>query len=148
MTPLMLGTPVACKSRAWIARKMIGYDGKPTDKWIIPNRGNLAVPHFTRSGDTGMRLYSGQPIEHVRPITDRTNKSVVKAEIAGSGIIIGLERKMVGVTTASKYEDDCGYFHNEGHVDLYVVKSDLKSKPIYVPMDDVVPLAPYQEVAA
>jgi len=140
---LMLGTPVACTARAWVARRRrFPYKPEPTwQPWHIPVRGNYGVPRIVQRGEDVVLSPGGQLLEHAFKPSDRTNKSVVRAEVAGSGIIIGLERKMIGQSVGGGGEDDLGYFVHNHHVDLYVVKSDLRSTPFYVPLEDAHPLA-------
>lgn len=132
-----LGTHVITTAEAWLARKKDG-------KWFLPKRGNYNWP-ATNGGEHSSLTISvvTSPIhtvrlEHIQEPKEKDNKSVVVGEFQGSGVIIGLERKMLGESVGG-YEDDPGYLLTRGHVDLYVVKTDFKVRAYYVPEGNIFP---------
>lgn len=138
-----LGTSVAYTHRAGVARKREG-------KWYLPAKGNGEIPGTQQVGNGVAVSELGVLAEHIEPVTKskwarseesiaRRNKSVLSWPQEGSGVIVGLQTKQVGVSEAggpsfSSDDYDPGYFTSHGNVDLYVVRSELRGKRfVYVP---------------
>lgn len=137
-----LGTPVATSREAYVVRRFLSKDD---NKWFIPVKGNFATRTLYPHGE-GLVVVdvvgpiTNIPVEFLSEISDRTNKAVVAIRNSRSGIVIGLERKMIGhsIPGGGHGEDyDQGYLEAIGFVDLYVVKSELRGTPFYVPMDSI-----------
>lgn len=119
----MLGSPVSYKAITFVARKK-------ADMWYIPQNGNFWVPKIT--GDPRLITvhlenvsYSAHPI---LPGED-VNKSIVTIPTSGHGMVVGRERKQIGVTWR---EIEYSYFEPRKTVYLWVVKVDLYSECNYV----------------
>lgn len=123
---IALGTQVKFTEIAFVVRKWKGV-------WGIPKRGNFTAPSLELERETRFL---------VEPRSE-TNKSVVALPARGTGIVIGLERKLIGRSESPSgghgFEDDWepGWFDQTGKVDLYVVKSELRGKAFYVPQESL-----------
>jgi hypothetical protein len=137
-----LGSTVSCTERAWVARKMNG-------KWYLPVRGNYEHPS-TNGGEHSpltitkfLGTIETHKLEHIVEPREAWNKSIVICrDYSSTGVIIGLERKLIGRSVGNGGPDmsgdyDGGYLETHGHFDLYVVKSELRGIPFYVPLSGI-----------
>lgn len=133
---IALGTLVKFTEVAYVVRKP-AHDST----WEAPVKGNFGAPgHFQEWADD-------LPAETGRFLspTDGTNKNVLALPSQGSGVVIGLERKLAGKSVSGSHRstmegDDWepGWFESVGKpIDLYVVKSELRGKAFYVPTEAI-----------
>jgi len=68
---------------------------------------------------------------------EKRNKTIFQWPHEGSGVVVGQVRKQYGVSHQGRGEDDVGYFQAFGQLSLYVVKSELRGREVYVPEDAI-----------
>lgn len=153
---LALGTPVVYWECAGVARK--GNGSMWNKGWCLPQKGNGFVPGYgIKQGENGE--WATDPVllpkathaisfvgKDGERLTDeaigKINKAVVTWAQEGSGVVCGLETKMVGVSVSpgggtnlfGEGEWEPGYFEHRDQLKLYVVRHRLEGREfVYVP---------------
>lgn len=132
MNKIALGTFVKFTEVAYVVRKQ-----RPDSLWGTPVKGNyesVAMVGWSDDGCVSSDSFALVPLNgRLLGPTNDTNKNVLAVPRNGSGFVFGLERKLAGKSIAEP-----GWFEAKGDpIDLYVVKSELRGKPFYVPVNSL-----------